>query len=102
MNKAAFGNEISSYHIEAAIAFEHCTADSFNNTNWKRILELYEWLCKIAPSPIAELNKSVAIMQVHGAEKALQSIEQIIDKKKIESFYLYHSLLGEIHFRLQH
>ena len=101
MDKAAFGNEISSYHIEAAIAFEHCIADSFSNTNWKRILELYEWLCKIAPSPISELNKSVAVMQVHGAEKALQSIEQISNKKKLESFYLYHSLLGEVYCRLQ-
>jgi predicted RNA polymerase sigma factor len=40
MNKAASGNEVSPYHIEAAIAFEHCTAETFEQTNWKRILEL--------------------------------------------------------------
>ncbi len=100
MNKAAFGNELSSYHIEAAIAFEHCKADNFSKTNWKKILELYEWLCDISPSPISELNKTVAVMMVHGADKALHSLENIPDKKKLESFYLYHSLLGEINSRL--
>ena len=95
-------NEISAYHIEAAIAFEHCTAESFDKTNWVRILELYEWLCRISFSPIAELNKAVAIMQVHGAKKALESIENIPERKRLESFYLYHSLLGEIHSRLNH
>ena len=102
MNIAAFGAEISSYHIEAAIAFEHCTAESFEKTNWPQILKLYEWLCNISPSPIAELNKVVAIMEAHGAEKALHATEQISDKEKIKSFYLYPALLGEIHARLNH
>jgi RNA polymerase sigma-70 factor (ECF subfamily) len=102
MSKAAFGNEISPYHLEAAIAFEHCTARDFSETNWKRILELYEWLCTLSPSPISELNKVVAIMQVDGPEKAQQALVKIPDKQKLEKFYLYHSLLGEIHSRLTH
>ena len=100
MSKAAFGNEISSYHLEAAIAFEHCTAEDFEKTNWERILNYYESLCKIISSPITELNKVVAIMQVHGAEKALQELGNIKDKKKLEAYYLYFSLLGEIQSRL--
>ncbi len=100
MNIAAFGNEISSYHLEAAIAFEHCTAESFDKTNWIRILDLYEWLCKLSPSPITALNKTVAVMQVRGAEIAMQSIQEINDRKKLESFYIYHSLLGELNSRM--
>lgn len=100
MNKAAFGNSISTYHLEAAIAFEHCTAKSFDKTNWQRILELYKWLCNISSSPISALNKAVAVMQVHGAEKALALIEHIPERKKLGAFYLYHALLGEIHSRL--
>jgi len=99
MDRAAFGDSVSAYHIEAAIAFEHCTAESFDTTNWQRILELYDWLCSISPSPVSELNKAVAIMQVHGAQKALEALE-LIDRKKLEKFYLYHSLYGEIHSRL--
>ena len=100
MNKAAFGDSISTYHLEAAIAFEHCMAESFDKTNWKRILELYEWLCTISPSPITEMNKAVAIMQVYGASEALTSLQNIPNKKKLETFYLYYSLFGEVYSRL--
>ena len=64
MNKAAFGSELSSYHIEAAIAYEHCSAKNFADTNWIRILQLYEWLCKASSSPVTELNRTVAVMEV--------------------------------------
>jgi RNA polymerase sigma-70 factor (ECF subfamily) len=100
MNQAAFGDNISTYHLEAAIAYEHCTAGSFGNTNWQLILEWYNYLCNISLSPITALNRIVAVMQVHGAEKALQQIEEIEEKKKLEAFYLYHALLGEIYTRL--
>ena len=100
MNQAAFGNAISTYHLEAAIAYEHCTAKSFDTTNWKMILEWYECLCNISSSPITALNKIVVLLQVYGAEKALQQLEQIEEKKKLEPFYLYHALLGEIYLRL--
>jgi RNA polymerase sigma factor (sigma-70 family) len=100
MNKAAFGDVVSAYHIEAAIAYEHCSAKLFKETNWKRILEYYEWLCKISPSPINELNKAVAVMELYGPERALHELQSINDKKKLESYYLYHSLLGEIYSRI--
>ncbi len=100
MNRAAFGEVVSTYHIEAAIAYEHCSAKTFKDTNWERILKYYEWLCKISPSPINELNKAVAVMELHGATSALKELESINDKKKLESYYLYHSLLGEIYSRL--
>jgi RNA polymerase sigma-70 factor (ECF subfamily) len=100
MGDAAGGNEISPYHLEAAIAFEHCTAKSMEETNWKRILELYEWLCHISPSPISEMNKVVAVMQVNGPRVALEALKQIPEKKKLESYYLYHSLLGEMYAKL--
>ena len=100
MGKAAFGDIITSYHLQAAIAYEHCTAKIFKDTNWQRILHHYEWLCNISDSPINALNKIVAMMEVHGPQKALEEIEKIKDRKKLESYYLYHSLLGEIHSRL--
>ena len=99
MAKAAAGDSASRYHIEAAIAFEHCTAKHFEETDWKRILELYEWLCRAFPSPISELNRAVAVMRVHGADEALKTVAAIREKK-IESYFLYHSLVGEIYSRL--
>ena len=100
LSQSAFGNEMSPYHIEAAIAFEHCRASDFSATDWVRILELYGWLNNLSPSPITELNRVVAIMQVQGPANALEAMNQIIDKTKLDNFYLYHGLLGEIHARL--
>ncbi len=100
LNKAAFGGALSAYHLEAAIAFEHCTAENFEQTNWARILQYYEWLCKISPSPVTELNKTIAIMQVHNATVALEELKKIQNIKKLEKYYLYYSLLGEIYTRL--
>ncbi len=100
MQKAAYGDSLGKYHLEAAIAFEHCTAADFGNTNWKRILELYDWLCRISPSPVPELNRAVAVLQVHGRDSALKAVLEIQDKRKIGSYYLYHSLVGEIYSQL--
>jgi len=100
MNKASIGNQVSTYHLEAAIAFEHCIAESFEKTNWKTILEYYEWLCKISPSPVAELNRIIVVLQLEGAANALKQLEVIKNKEKLKSYYLYYSLLGEIHSKL--
>ncbi|MEO6455469.1 MAG: sigma-70 family RNA polymerase sigma factor [Ginsengibacter sp.] len=100
MDRAAFGDVLSSYHLQAAIAYEHCRALNFEETNWQKILNYYEWLCKISDSPVNELNKIIAVMEVHGAGQALEKLYDIKDKKKLESYYLYYSLLGEIHSRL--
>ncbi len=100
LNKASFGRAVTAYHVEAAIAFEHCKANTFEDTNWELILDYYQWVCVFYPSPITELNKIVAVMQVHGAEAALEEIAKITNKKKLESYYLYFSILGEIHLRI--
>ncbi|MBA3662709.1 MAG: sigma-70 family RNA polymerase sigma factor [Bacteroidetes bacterium] len=99
-NKAASGDVITSYHVEAAIAFEHCTSPHFARTNWTAILNHYELLRKIKPSAISELNRTVAVLQLHGAEKALKELNDIKGKNKLAAYYLYYSTLGEIHHRL--
>lgn len=100
MNRSAFGFTISNYHLEAALAFEHCRAKTFEETNWNRIIELYDKLSENSPSPVTELSRAAAILQKDGAEAALKAIEGIKEKKKLEAYYLYHSLLGEIYSRL--
>jgi predicted RNA polymerase sigma factor len=100
MNKAAFGDTISSYHLEAAIAFEHCITDKFENTNWKRILELYDWLCKSNSSLITEVNRAIVILKLEGASASLAAVKKLTHDKKAESYYLYQSLLGEIYAEL--
>ncbi len=100
MDKAAFGNVISTYHLQAGIAFEHCIAPSFEKTNWHKILSYYQWLCRIASTPVTELNRIIIVFQLQGAAVALKELEAIEHKSKLESYYLYYSLLGEIYIKL--
>jgi len=96
MNKAASGNDISSYHIEAAIAYEHCSAPAFEQTNWQNILSYYDMLAVINPSSVVLLNRLTVIFKVYGAEKTLAEIEASSFRKEWEKNYLYHCLMGDI------
>ncbi len=60
----------SPYHLEAAIAWVHCTAGKFEDTDWAAICKYYEALLKIYPSPFAEINYAVALQYNHQNEKA--------------------------------
>ncbi|MBW1297612.1 RNA polymerase sigma factor [Aquimarina litoralis] len=101
LNQSAFGESLSTYHLEAAIAYKHCVADSYDNTDWKEILKYYDLLLKIKKDPIVSLNRCLVILELYGAEKALGTIQSIgEDHKLLEKYYLYYSILGEIYERL--
>ena len=102
MDRAASGEVVSPYHLEAAIAFEHCTAESFEAVNWKRILGYYEWLARIAPSPMIELNRIIVVMQVHGAAVAQAQLETLPEAGRFTAYSLYHALRGEILLRMDY
>src|SRR5205085_4733227 len=57
LNRSASGDEISTYHIEAAIAAVHSTASSSQETDWKQIVELYDKLYRKNHSPVTALNR---------------------------------------------
>jgi RNA polymerase sigma factor (sigma-70 family) len=94
---AAENSEISSYHIEAAIASLHASADSFEHTDWKSIYDLYEVLYQLQPAPIVALNKAIASAYAISKQNALGQLLQI---KGLENYYLYHTSIGEIYFEL--
>ncbi len=96
LNKAAFGDSLSSYHIEAAIAFEHCIAASFDKTNCPQILSYYDLLVQIIPSAIVALNRLTVVYKIKGAEETLMELDRSPYRKEWEKHYLYYSLLGEI------
>ena len=97
MNKAAVGDSLSSYHIEAAIAYEHCTAAQFKNTNWQRILAYYDLLVQIHPTAFVALNRMAVVYKLNGAAHTLQQLQRSPFLKEWEKHYIYYSLLGEIY-----
>jgi RNA polymerase sigma factor (sigma-70 family) len=97
MNKAATGERITSYHVEAAIAYEHCVAGSFDETNWQAILSYYDILAAIQPGSVVALHRMAVIHKVYGATHTLNEIEKSVYKEEWERNYIYYSLLGDIY-----
>lgn len=100
LNQSAFGDKISTFHIEAAIAYEHCIAKDYASTDWKTILNHYDTLITISPSPVVFLNRCIAVMELQGAKEALNELNKISSKKSLQNYYLYYALLGELQNQL--
>ena len=98
---AATGETLSAYHLEAGIAACHSTAASAADTDWPRILALYDRLSKINPSPIIALNRAVALGRVHGAQAALDALAEIPGRNSLESYHLFHAVRGSFLAELQ-
>jgi RNA polymerase sigma factor (sigma-70 family) len=97
LNKAAFGDRLSSYHAEAAIGYEHCVARTFEETNWRSILNYYDLLAAIQPNPVVTLHRLTVIFKVFGMQRTFEEIERSGYKAEWEKNYLYHALLGDIY-----
>jgi len=92
LNCAMRGNEMSSYHIEAQIAYWHCQRDG-PPEKWEAILKLYDQLLLINYSPSVALNRIFAFYQVHGWRAALTEAENL----RLENNHFYFILLGELY-----
>src|SRR4030095_4898915 len=90
--------EVSTYHFEAAIASQHATARSFEQTDWRSIYHLYEMLYQLQPNPVVAMNKAIASAYEINKQNALDELRQI---KGLENHYLYYASIGEIYFDLQ-
>jgi RNA polymerase sigma-70 factor, ECF subfamily len=75
--EAAAGGPAGPYTVQARIAAVHAEAASAAETDWSRIARLYAWLAEIAPSPVIELNRAVAVAMSEGPEQGLELIESI-------------------------
>ena len=82
------------------IAACHCTAPDSSSTDWGRILRHYDELYRIKPSPIVALNRAVAVANLHGARAGLDGIAAMEQRERLESHYLLHAVVGELHWRL--
>jgi RNA polymerase sigma factor (sigma-70 family) len=92
LNKAAEGNEVSKYHLEAAIAYWH-TQKTDSAEKWGNILQLYNELLQIEYSPMAALNRTYALAK---ADSKLAAITEA-EKLKLDGNHLYYSLLGYLY-----
>ena len=96
LNQSASGNELTEYHVEAAIAYHHATASSNASTDWPAIVMLYDTLLLIRPSPVVALNRAIAIAQLEGAERGLEELHMIRDLDRLAAYPFYPAALGEL------
>jgi len=101
LEKAAAGNQISTFHILAAISAYHCVAANYQSTDWKAILMLYDRLLEIENSPVVLLNRAIALSKVKGPEAAIEELEKIEKSSSLRSNYLYYSTLGTFQIELE-
>jgi RNA polymerase sigma-70 factor (ECF subfamily) len=95
LNRAASIEPPTPYHIEAAIAYEHCQAATFAETNWQRIVELYDWLYQLKPMPLIQLNQLIALAEWKGAHVALAKLNDLQLMEQLPNNVLLHAALGE-------
>ncbi len=95
-DRSMAGEEVSEYHVQAAIAATHARADSDGNVDWPVILELYDQLLTMNPSPVVALNRAVAIAKVHGPEQALAALDPLANETKLHNYYLFLAVRGHL------
>ena len=98
LNLSATGDSLSVYHIESAIAAEHCLAPDFASTNWKSMLQLYDCLLEHKPIPVVQLNRAILLAQLGQLETAIDTILDIPGiAHLLKHHYIYNAVLGELY-----
>lgn len=83
------GDELSAYHIEAAIAALHASAPTYAATDWRTILAHYDRLFALQPSPIVALNRAVALAKVEGTDAGLRALATLEHEPALADYPLF-------------
>ncbi len=89
-------NQPGPYQIQAAINAVHGDAETAAATDWRQILQLYDQLMAVAPTPVAAVNRAVAVAEVHGPAAALAALDQL----GLDAYYLFHAIRADLLRRL--
>ena len=100
VEKALSSRRFGPYTLQAAIAAVHAEAESTAATDWRQIVALYNQLVQIQPSPVAYLNRAVAIAMCEGPEAGLKHIDAVLEHGELANYYLAHSARAELYRRL--
>ena len=90
------GGTLGPYGLQAAIAACHARARTAEETDWERIAALYDGLAELAPSPVVELNRAVAIAMAFGPEEGLELVDELTAEPSLSSYYLLPSVRGDL------
>ncbi|WP_438015188.1 RNA polymerase sigma factor [Sorangium sp. So ce315] len=92
----ALGGALGPYALQAAIAACHARARAADETDWARIAALYGALVRIAPSPVVELNRAVALSMARGPAAGLAVVDTLMSERSLASYHLLPSVRGDL------
>ena len=95
-----FGGALGPYGLQAAIAACHARARTAEETDWIRIAALYDGLAKLAPSPIVELNRAVALAMAFGPAMGLEVVDGLTSEPALQTYRMLPSVRGDLLERL--
>jgi RNA polymerase sigma factor (sigma-70 family) len=97
---AALARPLGPYALQAAIATCHARARTGEETDWKRIVALYDALVEVTQSPVVELNRAVAVGMAFGPAEALALIDALADEPALSAYHLLPSVRGDLLMKL--
>jgi RNA polymerase sigma factor (sigma-70 family) len=95
LSESAEGAVVSPFHLEAAIACHHCTAESYDDTDWRAILRLYDALLALHRSPVYLLNRAIVVAQIDGPQAGIRALQDVGHDAALAHYYLLDATLGE-------
>ena len=96
----ATGSALGPYGLQAAIAACHARARTPEETDWIRIAALYDALSQLAPSPVVELNRAMAVAMAFGPAAALEIVDAVAAEPALRDYHLLPSVRGDLLARL--
>jgi RNA polymerase sigma-70 factor, ECF subfamily len=94
------GGALGPYALQAAIAACHARANTAQETEWERIAALYDALAQLAPSPVVELNRAVALAMAFGPQAGLELLDTLAREQALRNYHLLPSVRGDLLARL--
>jgi RNA polymerase sigma factor (sigma-70 family) len=92
----ALGGALGPYALQAAIAACHARARTAEETDWERIVALYDALAQLAPSPVVDLNRAVAVAMAFGPAAGLELVDELTAEPTLERYHLLPSVRGDL------
>ncbi|HET8998553.1 MAG TPA: DUF6596 domain-containing protein [bacterium] len=102
LERAARGEKLTVYHLQAEIAAIHANTAHFTLTNWEHILSLYDLLRERQPTLVVLINRAIALAQIKGPAAGLAALKTIPVEHQLERYLFLHLAEGEFHRRLGH
>ncbi len=96
----ALRRPLGPYAVQAAIAACHSRAPSFEATDWEAVVALYDALAQLAPSPVVQLNRAVAVLHADGPRAALDALDAVRDDPRMARYHLLGAVRAEVLTRL--